>query len=176
MKSLVLRTASGLMLVVFFITAVAWVRSCGIADAWGWSSGKRSVQCGLANGRLRLDSTLFLEEGGYWPRSSLAHSRYRAAIDPPTRRLPVHPWNLGFAAEHRIVGKNYDSVLVLIPLWLPMLLLLLGCHWLDRAGRRAMREQRRREGRCQACGYDLRATLDRCPECGKAVEKVERVR
>jgi hypothetical protein len=53
---------------------------------------------------------------------------------------------------------------------------LLPAAWLGEYVYRRWRASREpRIGHCRVCGYDLRATPDRCPECG-AVAKAERSR
>jgi hypothetical protein len=59
--------------------------------------------------------------------------------------------------------------LLTCPMW--FLMALFGGWPLIVNGRdRLVQWRRRRSGRCAYCGYDLRATPGRCPECGSAAE------
>lgn len=54
-----------------------------------------------------------------------------------------------------------------LPLWLPLFFALAYPAW--RAGAELRRRRASRPGACRACGYDVRASPDRCPECGTPV-------
>ena len=65
-------------------------------------------------------------------------------------------------------GPRYSSdkqmFSLYIPLYLPVLLFGVWPAWLLLPFHR--RRKRKKLGLCLKCGYDLRASKDRCPECG----------
>jgi hypothetical protein len=107
----------------------------------------------------------WLPDGQSYSPPRLLHISYPADVDPPTRRLPLRWWNLGFAFERT---RRPDSYLLMVPLWTPALATLAAAGALYRISRRLLRTSRRAAGLCPDCGYDLRATPGRCPECGAA--------
>ena len=63
-------------------------------------------------------------------------------------------------------GQHFDALGLFVPHWWLIVLLLIpaGVYaWRVIVARRA-----RGAGFCGVCGYDLRASPDRCPECGAA--------
>lgn len=63
-------------------------------------------------------------------------------------------------------NEHHESFSFLIPYWaVALLALVLPLAYFPRLLRRLSERQAR--NLCSACGYDLRATPDRCPECGK---------
>jgi hypothetical protein len=62
---------------------------------------------------------------------------------------------------------------VAVPYWaVGMVFVLMPAGWL--LGFRRRRLRKLRGGTCLSCGYDLRATPGRCPECGTAPEERQR--
>ena len=78
---------------------------------------------------------------------------------------------LGFYCENLS-----DTVQVVIPYWFVLLVAgYLSGRWVfaSRKLRRQGRAFRQANNLCLNCGYDLRATPDRCPECGVVPERRE---
>ena len=93
-------------------------------------------------------------------------TRWYAAGRDQTILLDVP--NAGFQAMHYVdtsrPGYRYDNWVLGVRAWLAMaLLILMPAVWVKRFCK-SLRS--RRHGQCPVCGYDLRATPDRCPECG----------
>ena len=87
---------------------------------------------------------------------------------PPAHQI------LGFGREGRVlvptlITSKSGSVFIdqsryVVPLWFVVLLLLMWpARWIVQFRRQ---RRRRSDGQCLICGYDLRGTPHRCPECG----------
>jgi hypothetical protein len=89
--------------------------------------------------------------------------RWEFYLDPQLKSVPI-VWNYLFRPRYfdRPGIPNFRVQRVTVPIWL--LAFVSGIPW---ASRRIWNWLHYREaGLCRVCGYDLRATPDRCPECG----------
>ena len=178
---------SGLSLSLFAAVVLLWVRSTGRYDYVKCSmKGKRAAYSASRwtaassfDGRLDLIAGYFplvVEEG---PDGPFVVSDWQVERDTTEAvhvidthdswerwRLSTYAGHFGFA-YWRCARQNSESRGVTIPYWAVLLLLAIAPA---RALWRARRSRwRLRAGRCRTCGYDLRATHHRCPECGTAV-------
>ncbi|MDB5292429.1 MAG: hypothetical protein JWL69_3670 [Phycisphaerales bacterium] len=88
-------------------------------------------------------------------------------------------WDAPMARFHSLATNAWSKPMpfwqVALPHW--VILVLLGVLPSSRlaaiAGPWLLLKFRRKEGCCATCGYDLRATPDRCPECGTVPANVK---
>jgi hypothetical protein len=122
--------------------------SRGLLDTEG--DGEKVYPCGLSLQFPPRHSPMY--RGPLYEWSLLGHF---AISDSPTLTGTVRAW-------------QYHGVQ--LPHWFVALGLLLGGTPFFRTVRRAaQRKSRIHNNRCITCGYDLRATPDRCPECGTPI-------
>src|SRR3954454_11854676 len=119
-----------------------------------------------AGGKLYLRQ--FHVENPWWKAKTIKY-RYHGESASFTPACPMQIEVLGFAYG-RLRGQAGAPPAPFVETWIivPLLPLALVSAALPVAWQvRRLRQRRdRRLGLCPTCGYDLRATPDRCPECG----------
>ncbi len=126
-----------------------------------WQGGS----LGLIGGALKYGMGGF----GYWPLSdgrvfeiSLDFFGEQYLEAQPPHWISRGPTGLG--THWRFFYRS--GRVVVIPLWMPTVLFgILPTAALVRVTRRRKREKL---GLCLECGYDLRGSRERCPECGRS--------
>ncbi len=173
---------SAISLALCMACVVMWVRSYYIRDivSFGVTGGDSHVAQSIL-GRLHLLSNLSggcVEGKVYYTADHLSP---QAIWQAGMSGYPQHvQWRGGFVwqsydnfimcAVGDELGFTIRSRLVVIPYWFPAVVCgILPLFWLSQVRGRRHQENRRRRGLCLVCGYDLRGSPQRCPECGTPV-------
>jgi hypothetical protein len=165
---------TALSLLLWLATAALWVRSYWVADAVWWLS-RRSIHALQTNpGRLEYsegNTAGFLDypfRFGHHVIRPPRHLSLANSGDP----LDAVAWRFaGFAWFGGLTPDGYEQHALALPFWFVWLLTaVLPLRWFSTVRRRRRLERRRNANQCVACGYDLRASGDRCPECGQPSE------
>jgi hypothetical protein len=157
-------------LVLCVATVVMWERSYRL---WEWGAYQ------TRSGRLftvasRLGALSFDTVDG-WPAGQFKPFEMHSAPVLVAGLPPPSEWHLcGFGVERhaQMIGVgNWEGpssgTAIIVPYWFVALLSMISAVMSGISMGGKIRTARRvRTGHCLACGYDLRATPDRCPECG----------
>jgi hypothetical protein len=107
-----------------------------------------------------FSSTVGIEIGDGTRSIESFHGAFKFIVlpGPPNSATTRNWYPFSFAITHPTVE---------IPHWLvAMLTAVLPLYCLLDMKKRRTLKRRLNTGYCASCGYDLRATMDRCPECG----------
>ncbi|MDB5358585.1 MAG: hypothetical protein JWN24_5038 [Phycisphaerales bacterium] len=157
---------SALSLLLFVATCVMWVRSYWQGDEFTVlrrsEADCRIAQYNFYSGRgvIYVARVVYVfgtpeQAARFGPPSGILRGSLDPALVPLDGRGALAP---------RMGADRSGAAYAIIPDWCVALPLLIPVAWWIIRAHRIRRRRLRME--CPSCGYDLRATPDRCPECG----------
>ena len=193
-QRIIFNSMTVLSLMMCIATVGVWVRSYWVCDGVSWRYIPQDMSYGEWAGLVSSRGGLMFESSywhwgifaGYIKRGRVIVWTHEGAsqyprfvarkIDPDDVLRAQNFRALGFEVGREVVTDYAGSLLrerrtyatvplpaiVAVTAFLPVF-----------AVRRRMRERCAKEGHCLVCNYDLRATPDRCPECGTIPEKLK---
>ena len=168
LSRILLNAMTVLSLLICLAALALWARSYWLAHEFGWvaspRSGGESFVWNLTSAEGRFRIMVGPLAPGMVPRYMRDGWTWRPLNGRPhdiARSTHVNRW--GFASRP-IIGPVGRLAVIDFPAWLPTTLFALTPA--IRLALAVRRGPRLREGHCERCGYDLRATPERCPECG----------
>jgi hypothetical protein len=162
MKRRLFKILAGLLLILSVATGVGWASSYRSVFRTDYQSGAgRSLIFQMYRGEIivtacqSLTSLPVAASRPYWERRLLGFSIGSGDRPGIIKHRPPKGTN------------NYERIKkVTVPCWAVVAISAsLAVHLFRRNGQP-------KRGQCATCGYDLRATPDRCPECGNIPAKV----
>jgi hypothetical protein len=150
-----------------------WWRSNDTGDFVRWYAAPHNLEIRSNGGLLQIDYGTLISrdyappagwEFSFWPNRNIVSS-------DDLRGGTV----LGFRYQRWRANRPYlvgEARIITFPYWAAMLclsvapIIAFASWWRSR-----IRRTRATAGKCSQCGYDLRATPERCPECGAISSK-----
>jgi hypothetical protein len=168
MRRKLLPLCSAVSLLLFAATCALWVRSDWAGDYVSWGDKRGLGGAITGRGDVMVYGEWVVEDGvemGEWAWGLKRESREPTDLGKMRPAyMQSHVDGFGFRYETGRRGEQVRNVEVYVPLW--TLALASSVLPAARLLRRVSRARRLVRGRCCSCGYDLRATPQRCPECG----------
>lgn len=177
---------AGLSFVICVTTAAIWMRSYRTADSVAllhWSYGPRSdtehvwsMTSARGGMRIQYQSDVCVKGTSETMRPQPWHTAHPSPMYPffgerssaPGAKQPCFMVQIGFDVASTRSGDPPEIIRgVIAPHWFwvissAVVPMICAGRYCARRGRR----HREKMGLCLGCGYDLRASKDRCPECG----------